>query len=487
MSIMDVSIVNVSIPAIAGDLGVSPNQATSLITGFGIAMAIAMPLTGWLVQRIGIVRLFFTCMAAFTGLSMLCSAAPNFESLVALRVLQGAVAGPIIPVCQALVMRTHPRNRIGIALSILSLTTFAAPAAGPLIGGWLTDNASWRWIFFVNLPLALVCAAVGARGLRADRVNRERRPVDMVGLVLLACWIGALQLALDLGKNLDWFDSNLIATLGIASAVFFGFFIAWVRGEREPIIDVTLFRIPSFSIGTLAASVGYALHLSNLILLPLWLLQYMGYSAVAAGIALAPIGIAGMAIVALAGRLIGTVDPRWLVSYSFFMFALALWMRAHYSTESDHFAIMLPSFVLGAGSALFFMPLLTIILSRVPEERLASATGMSTFLRYLAGAIGISVLTTAWSWRAAFHRARLVESASDGSSALADVLARLGSAGLGPRQQMAVIDGWIERQAYTLAINDLSLWCATIFAVMAIAVWFAGRPRGTSTAGAAAG
>lgn len=475
MSVLDVSIANVSIAAIAGDLGVSPNQGTAIITSFGIAMAISMPLTGWLAERFGTVRLLITSLLIFASLSVLCATAPTFESLVVLRVLQGGVAGPIIPLCQALVLRSYHPSRVGFGLTALSLTTFAAPVIGPLLGGWLTDNWTWRGIFYVNVPLGLACAAIAFRVLRPIETPIYRNPVDAMGLALLICWIGSLQLMLDLGRNRDWFSSPLVMALAVSASSFFVFFMVWERTEKDPIIDLALFRIRTFSIGTLTSSLAYALHLGNMVLLPLWLLQYMGYSATMAGVVLAPIGIAGILVVPFVGRYISRFDVRWMVTASFLLFALSLWMRSRFSTDSDLASLMLPSLIQGAGSAMFFMPLLTIILSNVPSHRVAAASGLSTFLRYMAAAVGTSLIAAAWSWRAALHRSRLVE-AVPGSIQFEETRSRLDSVGIQPQQQLAIMDRLIEQQAHTLAVNDLFYSSSLLFLVLVGAIWLAKPP-----------
>ncbi len=473
MGVLDISIANVSIPAIAGDLGVSPNQGTWIITGFGVATAISLLLTGWLVQRFGTVRLFAASVLLFTLMSLLCGAAPTFEVLVVLRVLQGAVAGPMIPLCQALLLRSYPPSRIGFALSVLAVTTLTAPIVGPLLGGWLTDNWSWRWIFYVNVPVGLVCAFAVWRVFRPLETVTRQTPVDAAGLALLVVWVGSLQMMLDLGKYRDWFGSPLIVGLGATSVVFFAIFMVWELTEKNPIIDLSLFRARNFWVGTLAMSFGYGLFLGNLVLLPLWLQQYMGYSATLAGVVLAPVGVLAILLAPLVGWYVGKHDPRWMVSGAFLVLALSMWMRSSFSTDTDLHTLMLPSLIQGAGNAMFFVPLMAIIFSHLPAEQIAAASGVSNFMRYSAGAFGASLITTAWDWRAAFHRSRLAESVSDGAVPLADARGALGSAGLGREQQMAMIDRMIEQQAHTLAVNELFYLSALLFIALVGVLWWA--------------
>ncbi|MBO9355721.1 DHA2 family efflux MFS transporter permease subunit [Bordetella petrii] len=473
MSVLDISIANVSLPAIAGDLSISPTQGTWIITSFGVANAIALPLTGWLVKRLGMVRLFTASVALFTLMSLLCAMAASIEALVTFRVLQGLMAGPMIPLCQALLLRIYPPQSRGSALTILALTTLTAPVVGPLLGGWLTDNWSWHWIFLVNVPAGVVCALVAWRSFRHEESPTQPAPVDVVGLGLLVVWVGSLQLLLDLGRHHDWFGSGLIVTLALVAAVFLAAFLIWEGTHEHPIIDLSLFRVRNFWVGSLTMSLAYALFLGNLVLLPLWLQQYMGYTATMAGVVLAPVGLLALAVAPIAGRAVASRDPRWLVSVAFVVFAAALWMRSRFNTDSDLQSMMFPSLVQGIGNALFFVPLLAIILFGLPAERIASASGVSNFLRFTAGAFGASLMTTAWDWRASFHRSRLVESIVSGSLPLREMQDTFALAALTPGQRMAAIDRMIEQQAHTLAVNDLFYLSALGFIALLGVLWVA--------------
>ncbi len=475
MSVLDISIANVSIPAIAGDLGVSPNQGTWIVTSFGVATAVSMPLTGWMVQRLGTVRLFALSVLLFTTMSFLCGAAPTIETLVAFRVLQGVVAGPMIPLCQALLLRSFPPDRAGSALSLLALTAFAAPVAGPLLGGWLTDNWSWRWIFHVNVPVGVACAIAVWQIYRPLETATRRAPIDATGLMLLVAWVGSLQLMLDLGKDHDWFGSPVIVALAFCAIACFALFLAWESTDANPIIDLSLFRLRNFWVGTLAISLAYGLFLGNLVLLPLWLLQYMDYSATLAGVVLAPMGVLAIVVMPFVGRYLDRHDPRWMISAAFLTFAFSLWMRSRFSTDADLVSLLLPSFVQGAGSAMFFTPLLAKILSQVPPHRVASASGLSNFLRYTGGAVGTSLLTTAWEWRAVFHRSRLIERLSDGYEPLVQARIALETAGLPAAMQWATIERWVDRQAHTLAVTEMFYGSAVTFVGLVAVIWMGKR------------
>ena len=240
MNVLDVSIANVSIPAISGDLGVSPNQGTWVITSFAVANGISLPLTGWLAQRFGPVRLFVTSVLLFTLVSWLCGLAPNISSLIVLRIIQGAVAGPMIPLSQALLLGSYPREKSGMALAMWSMTSLVAPVVGPVLGGWITDNINWAWIFYINVPVGIFAATATWFLYREREAPTHRRPVDMVGLVLLVLWVGCFQVVLDKGQELDWFESSTIITLSILAAVGFCVFLIWELTDDHPVVDIAL-------------------------------------------------------------------------------------------------------------------------------------------------------------------------------------------------------------------------------------------------------
>ncbi|HEU5398772.1 MAG TPA: DHA2 family efflux MFS transporter permease subunit, partial [Gammaproteobacteria bacterium] len=291
MNILDTSIANVAIPTIAGDLAISPNQGTWVITSFTVSLAISLPLSGWMARRFGEVKLFLWTTGLFALLSLACGLAPNLGSLVLLRVLQGAAAGPMIPLSQSLLMHNYPPEKHGTALSIWSMTAVVAPVLGPLLGGWITDNYSWPWVFYINVPIGIASVWITWRLLRGRETETERRPIDRIGLGLLAIGVAALQILLDKGNELDWFSSTTIQVLAVISAVFLAFFVAWELTEQHPIVDLTLFRQRNMTVGTLAITLGYLTYFANVVVFPLWLQTEMGYTATEAGIASAPIGI----------------------------------------------------------------------------------------------------------------------------------------------------------------------------------------------------
>ena len=475
MNVLDSSIANVSIPAIAGDFGVSPNQGTWVITSFAVSNAIAVPLTGWLTQRFGMVRLFTLSILLFTLASLLCGLAPNLGLLIFFRVVQGLVAGPMIPLSQSLLLQSYPKEKAGTALGMWSMTTLVAPVMGPLLGGWITDNMTWPWIFYINVPVGLIAAAVTWNIYKPRETPIHRRPIDSVGLTALVIWVGALQIMLDKGKELDWFASTQIVVLGLVALVGFVFFLIWELSDEHPVVDLSLFARRNFWVGTLALSLGYGVFFGNVVLLPLWLQQYMGYTATWAGFIMAPVGVLAIVLTPFVGRNTHRVDPRRLSTVAFITFALVLWLRSQFTTQADVLTLMIPTLIQGIAMAFFFVPLVTLIMSGLPPERIASASGLSNFARITAGAFGTSITTTLWENRAALHHAELGESINGASQTTQQALSGLASLGLGPEQSLAYINRQVDQQAFMLSANDIFAASSALFLLLIAVIWLA-RP-----------
>lgn len=485
MNVLDTSIANVSIPAIAGDLGVSPDQGTWVITSFGVANAISLPLTGWLTRRFGQVKLFTASVVLFVIASFLCALAPSLSLLVLFRVLQGAVAGPMIPLSQSLLLASYPKSRAGTALAMWAMTTLVAPVVGPVLGGWITDNISWPWIFYINVPVGIAAVLVTWAIYHKRETPTARVPVDTVGLGLLVIWVGAMQVMLDKGKDLDWFNSSTIIALACVAAVTFVVFLIWELTEEHPIVDLSLFRLRNFWVSTLALLTAYGLYFGNVVLLPLWLQQYMGYTATLAGLVLAPVGLLALVFTPFVGRYTDRVDPRILVTVSFGIFALVLFMRADFNTDATIGTLLVPTVIQGAGMAAFFIPLMSLTLSGLPPERIPAASGLSNFARITAGSFGTSITTTLWDRRAVLHHAQLVERLNPGDPVTAQALGTLHAGGMGTDQSYALLNRLVDQQAFMLSANDIFYVSGILFLGLIGLVWLA-RPLRGGVGGAAA-
>ena len=391
MNVLDTAIANVSIPTIAGNLGVSADEGTWVITSFTVSMAIILPLTGWLAKRFGEVRLFVISTALFTIASILCGLSSNLTMLVIFRVIQGAVAGPMIPLSQSLLLANYPAEKKGLATSLWATVAVAAPIVGPILGGYITDTYSWPWIFYINLPVGLFSVCLTWIILRKRETSIIKLPVDYIGLILLAIGVGCLQVLLDKGHDLDWFNSPLIITLAVTSFISLSFFLVWELTEKHPIVELSLFSHRNFAIGTTALSLGYFSFFGSVVILPLWLQTQMNYTPTWAGLATAPIGIIPILISPLLGKILHKVDLRILVSMGFIIFSASSFWISSFTTDVTIEYIALVRFIQGIGVPLMFIPLFSVLLSGIPDNDIANASGLSNFLRILAGSFGTSI------------------------------------------------------------------------------------------------
>jgi DHA2 family multidrug resistance protein len=476
MQVLDTTIANVSIPTIAGDMGVSPDQGTWVITSFAVANGISVPLTGWLMQRYGVVRTFVTSVLLFTLASFLCGIAWSLPSLILFRVFQGAVSGPMIPGSQALLLSLFPQHRKGTALAIWSMTTLVAPICGPILGGYISDNYTWPWIFLINVPVGIACAAVCWRNMRHGETPTRKLPIDGIGLGMLVAWVGALQIMLDLGKDADWFASTEIVVLGLTALVGLIAFLIWELTEKHPIIDLSLFRNRNFAFGTLALCLGYAVFFGNVVLLPLWMQTQLGYTATWAGLVAAPSGVVAVLISPLVGRYMGRIDARVFGTFAFIVFGVSYFMRAGYTADASFSAYVAPLLVQGLGMGTFFVSMLAISLHGVPPERIPAASGLSNFLRITAGSFATSLTTTMWDRRAALHQTHMAEASSIYDPNLQHALGGLSQLGLNHEQSTAVLAFTLRGQAYLLSALDIFWLSAWLSLAMVAVVWFTQRP-----------
>jgi DHA2 family multidrug resistance protein len=401
--------------------------------------------------------------------------------LIACRVLQGLVAGPMIPLSQTLLLTSYPPGKAGMALAMWAMTTLVAPVTGPLLGGWITDNLSWPWIFYINIPVGIGAAFVTWRIYARRETPIAKLPIDTVGLTLLVLWVGALQIMLDKGKELDWFESGEIIGLALVALVGFIVFVVWELKQKHPVVDLRLFARRNFLFGVITLSIGYGLFFGNVVLLPLWLQQYMGYTASAAGMAIAPVGLLAILLSPVVGKNVGKVDPRMLATLAFSGFSLVLWMRSNFTVQADFATIMVPTILQGAAIAFFFIPLSAITLNGLTPDRIPSASGLSNFVRITAGAMGTSTVTTLWDNRATMHHVHMAERLSQADPAATDGLQTLMGAGLSFEQAAAQINRLIDQQAFTRAADDVYLLSSVLFLCLIPLVWMA-RPRRMATA-----
>ena len=477
MLVLDSTIANVAIPTIAGDLGASSSQGTWVITSFGVANAISIPITGWLAKRFGEVRLFLIATLLFVLASWLCGIANSLEMLIVFRVLQGAVAGPIIPLSQSLLLNNYPPEKRGMALAFWSMTIVVAPICGPILGGWISDNIHWGWIFFINVPIGLAVVLISWKVLEGRESRISHQPVNTVGLILLALGVGALQLMLDQGRELDWFNSTEIIVLTIIAAIGLIALIIWELTDDNPVVDVSLFKSRNFTVGCVSTSLAFLVYSGTVVLIPLLLQQVYNYTATWAGLAAAPVGLLPILLAPIIGKFGNKIDMRILITVSFMVYALTFYWRAvTFEPEMTFMDVALPQFVQGLAVACFFMPLTTITLSGLPPEKMASASSLFNFLRTLAGSIGTSLTTFMWYNREAVHHTQLTEVINPYNPISQQFFQTMGSFGLSEEQTASYLARQITAQGFIIGANEIFLVSAITFISLVVLIWFAKPP-----------
>ena len=477
MLVLDSTIANVAIPTIAGDLGASSSQGTWVITSFGVANAISIPITGWLAKRFGEVRLFLIATLLFVLASWLCGIANSLEMLIVFRVLQGAVAGPIIPLSQSLLLNNYPPEKRGMALAFWSMTIVVAPICGPILGGWISDNIHWGWIFFINVPIGLAVVLISWKILEGRESRISHQPVNTIGLILLALGVGALQLMLDQGRELDWFNSTEIVVLTIIAAVGLIALIIWELTDDNPVVDVSLFKSRNFTVGCVSTSLAFLVYSGTVVLIPLLLQQVYNYTATWAGLAAAPVGLLPILLAPIIGKFGNKIDMRILITVSFMVYALTFYWRAvTFEPEMTFMDVALPQFVQGLAVACFFMPLTTITLSGLPPEKMASASSLFNFLRTLAGSIGTSLTTFMWYNREAVHHTQLTEVINPYNPIFQQFFQTMASFGLSEEQTASYLARQITDQGFIIGANEIFLVSAITFISLVVLIWFAKPP-----------
>jgi DHA2 family multidrug resistance protein len=476
MQVLDSTIANVALNTISGNLGEASNTAIWVITAFAVANGVTVPLTGWLMRRFGLVNTFIASVALFTLASFLCGIAWSLPSLIAFRLLQGAVSGPMIPGSQSLLMAVFPPEKRTIAMSIWSMTALIGPVLGPILGGYISDNYHWGWIFLINVPVGIVTVAVLWLKMRPYNSPPVKLPLDWVGVALLIVWVGALQVVLDLGKDEDWFNSTKICILAAVSAVGCASWVLWELTEEHPAVDLTLFKSRNFALGTLCFCLGYGLFFASNLLMPLWLQTQQAYTATWAGITSAPAGMVAFVLAPFVARAAGKFDLRYVATYALFAFALSYWMRTQFMPENSLMTYILPSIVQGSAMGTFFMSMTTLSFDRLDPRRIPSATGISNFARITGGAFAASITTTFWDRRETLHQAHLAESANLANPAYTGALHHLTQTGLTQTQAAGVMTRSMIGQSYLLSSIDIFAFAGVGCLCMLGLLWCTRKP-----------
>jgi DHA2 family multidrug resistance protein len=472
--VLDMTVANVSVPHIAGSLGVSLNQGSWVITSYSVAEAITVPLTGWLAGRFGSLRMYGLCMGGFGLFSLLCGSSLTLEMMVLSRIGQGLCGGLVMPLAQTLLLRLFPGAAQPRAMLLAAMTTMLGPALGPNVGGLISDNMSWHWIFFINIPFVAVCIFAAVVLLAPIETPTRKVPIDAVGLGLMLVWVGSLQFMLDIGREHEWFADPLIVALACLAGVGFIAFLVWELTEEHPIVDLRVFRHGGFTFGVVALSLCFGAYFASIVLIPQWLQSSMGYPAMKAGFVTSCTALAALTTSQLASKALARgIDARLLVSCAVAWLGCMAVVRAHWTSETDFWTLAAPQLIQGFGMSFFMLPLTTISLGSVPLEETASASGIQNFVRTVAIGVATALVLTIQANTTQEARAELVSHLQP-----ADTLARLTGAGMSQQDATATIAGLVEREAVTLAVDHVFMISAAIFFLCATVIWFAPKPKG---------
>jgi DHA2 family multidrug resistance protein len=482
MEILDMTIVNVSVPAISGSLGVTTSEGTWTVSSYMLAAAIMQPLSGWIARRFGEVRTLLTSICLFMVFSAVCGLATSLPMLVGARLVQGFVSGPMMSVAQATLLRNYSVERRGVALAMWSMVIMIAPIFGPILGGWITDNLSWPWLFYINLPVGAFSAATIFSILRHRESKTVKLPIDAVGLVLLVIGVGSLQFMLDNGNEKDWFNSPIILAAGITSVVAISFLIPWELNDRHPVVDLHLFGRRNFRVGTCALGAAYFAFMGVNIIFPLWLQTTVGYTATWAGFAIAPVGLLSVFITPFVGRFIARINLRLAASFAFCVFGLAIFWTATLNETASFAQFAMPRLMQGVGISFFFLPLNQILLSGVPANELASASGVSNFVRTMSGSFSTAIAVWVWNRRSDYHHAVLTEHIRNSADAWTQYQAQLAAHGISGSGALEYVNFVISSQASTMGVSDVFNMLGVLFLLLIPLIWFAKPPFGARAA-----
>ena len=483
MEVLDTSIANVALPHIAGGLSAGQDESTWILTSYLVSNAIVLPLSGWLSSIVGRKNFYMGCVALFTISSFLCGIAPSLAVLIVCRVLQGAGGGGLQPSEQAILADTFPPAKRGMAFAVYGMAVVTAPAIGPTLGGWITDNFTWRWIFFINIPVGILSLLLTSRLIHDPGYFRRRKlsetRIDYIGLGFVALGLGTLQVVLDKGQRDDWFDSNFIVTLSLISAAALIFVIIWEWKQKDPIIDLHLFRDRTFGISNLLMfMLGFAL-LGSTLLLPLLSQTVLGYTAQEAGLALMPGGFMIILLLPLVGFLLSRYTPRWLLLFGLCILAFSLFHMTNFDLDIDFKTLATARVIQAAGMAFLFVPINTAAYAFLPRDKNNAASGLMNLARNVGGSVGISVVTTMLDRRTQVHLTDLSRNLSQGSAALQGairgaskaMMAHGASASGATQQAYALIQANVRRQATMLSYIDCFWFLGVAIMLMIPAVF----------------
>jgi MFS transporter, DHA2 family, multidrug resistance protein len=474
MEVLDTTVVSVALPNMAGGLAATTEEATWVLTSYLVANAIVLPASGWFSLRFGRKRFLMFCTALFTVGSFLCGVAPSMPFLVLARMLQGAGGGAMQPLSQAILLESFPRKQHGMAMAAFGIGVVVAPIIGPLLGGWLTDNYSWRWMFYINLPIGLVSLYLMARFVEDPPYIKESKPgsIDAVGFAFLTIWLATLQIVLDKGQQEDWFSSSWISWFSIISVSAMVLLIVRELRTSEPIVDLRVFKNRNFWIGNVLMAIVSAGMYSAIAMVPLFVQMLLGYTSMSSGIATAPRGIGAIVAMPIVGKLLSYVDGKWLVMIGAALMVVSTLMFGNVTLDMAMINLVLPNILQGFGMAFIMVPLMAIAVGTLPKEKMGNASGIFNLTRNLAGSIGISISITYLARLAQVHQANLVGQLSpyepifrERLSAFQGALSSGAGAPQAQVQAYAVMNNILLQQSTLKAFVDVFAWTALIIAI----------------------
>lgn len=480
LAVLNMTIANVTVPNMAGALGAGSSQGTWIITAYAVAEAITVPLTGWLTSRFGGVRVFSFSIFMFGFCSLMCGMSTSLGMLLAMRAMQGMSGGPLLALSQTLLLRIFPKEQSMQAMGLWAMTSLLAPVVGPVLGGWICDNYSWSWVFYINIPIALVVGTLAWSLLKRYEDKLVKNPIDKVGFVLLVIWVAALQIMLDEGKDLDWFSSEEIRVLAVIAVIGFLAFVIWELTEKHPIVDLHVFRHRGFAASMFVLTIAFGAFFGINVLTPLWLQYNMGYNTTWAGLVVAWGGLLSVVFSPIAANLSNRIDPRRLIFIGCFWLGCDTLWRSVATSDMDYFSICFPLFFMGIGMPMFYIPLTGLAMGSVDEEETASASGMMNFVRTLSGAFATSLVSTFWQDKTYMAHDRL--------ASIVDPIGELGTTLAGAPEMAGQVARELFNYAVTsesmlLATNDLMVVIAIVFFISAFAIAIA--PKAVRTVDAA--
>jgi len=472
--VLDSTIANVSIPTISGSVGVATSQGSWVITSYAVAEAITVPLTGWLSRRFGALRVFIICYFAFAVISVMCGLSSTLGQLIVGRVLLGLVGGPIMPLSQTLLLRIFPPEKATVGTVIWAMTTLIGPIAGPILGGIICDGIGWQWIFFIKVPVAIVGGLAVTVLLRGMSDHTEKADIDAVGLGLLVVWVGALQILLDEGRNNDWFASEEIQVLGVIAAIGFAAFMIWELTEKNPIVNLRIFRHRGFTGASITYSAGFGAFFAAVVILPLWLQSNMGYTATWAGYATGLMGVLAVVSAPIVGGAVEKFDPRAIVCLGILgLGAMTAW-RMGFNPDVTFLDMAWPTLLTGPFMVMFFVPVTGLAMASVEPSEQADAAGLSNFMRTLAGAFATSLVQTGWANSARVNQTELVSGATNVMRTFDEMVAT----GTPPDAVAAGLTRVFEGQSLMLATLGMFGQITLVFIFAATLIWLVPKPTG---------